>query len=64
MIRRTVRDVPLVVLALLLSAYGIAMVYSAGVTDPSVRTAAASVWKQQLVWFGLGLTAAFVVSRL
>jgi rod shape determining protein RodA len=63
LIRRTVRDVPLVVLALLLSAYGIAMVYSAGVTDPSVRTLAASVWKQQLVWFGLGITAAFVVSR-
>jgi rod shape determining protein RodA len=63
LIRRTVRDVPLVVLALLLSLYGIAMVYSAGQTDPNVRTAAATVWKSQLVWFGLGLTAAFVVSR-
>ena len=63
MIRRSVRDVPLVVLALLLSLYGIAMVYSAGQTDPAVRTAAATVWRSQVVWFGLGLTAAFVVSR-
>jgi rod shape determining protein RodA len=58
-----VRDVPLVVLALLLSLYGIAMVYSAGQLDPAVRSAAANVWRSQLVWFGLGLAAAFVASR-
>jgi len=59
-----VRDVPLVVIALLLATYGIAVVYSAGQTDPGVRTAAAGVWKSQLVWAGLGLAGAFTASRM
>ena len=63
MIRRSVRDVPLVLFALLLALFGIAMVYSAGQTDPAVRTPAANVWRSQLVWFLLGLGGAFVVSR-
>jgi rod shape determining protein RodA len=63
-IRRSVRDVPLVTLALMLSLFGIAMVYSAGQTDPAVRSVAANVWRSQIIWFGLGLGAAFVVSRL
>ena len=61
MIRRTVRDVPLVTIALLLSLYGIAIVYSAGQTD--IPTSAVHAYRSQLVWFALGLTAAYVVSR-
>lgn len=61
MIRRSVRDYPLVIIALLLSAYGIAMVYSAGQTE--VPTLVSRVWRSQLVWFGLGLAGAYVVSR-
>ncbi len=61
MIRRTVRDVPLVTIALLLSLYGIAIVFSAGQTD--VPTLAHYVWRNQLVWFGLGLIGAYIVSR-
>lgn len=61
MIRRAVRDVPLVTIALLLSIYGIAIVYSAGQTD--VPTVAHYVWRNQLVWFGLGVLGAYVVSR-
>lgn len=55
-------DWPLLASAILLSAYGIAMVYSAGQTDiPMI--AAAGAWKRQLVWLGLGLIGAFAVSR-
>ena len=54
-------DYPLVVVALLLSAYGIAMVYSAGQTD--YPTAVANLWRHQLIWLGLGLAAAWIVSR-
>ena len=61
MIRRSVRDVPLVTTALLLSLYGISIVYSAGQTD--VPTVAHLVWRSQLAWFGLGLIAAYVASR-
>lgn len=61
MIRRTVRDVPLLTIALLLSLYGISIVFSAGQTD--VPTLAHYVWRNQLLWFGLGLIGAFIVSR-
>ncbi|MEI6814229.1 MAG: rod shape-determining protein RodA [bacterium] len=54
-------DYPLVVVALLLSAFGIAMVYSAGQTD--YPTAVANLWRHQLTWLGLGLAAAWIVSR-
>jgi rod shape determining protein RodA len=47
--------------ALLLSAFGIAMVYSAGQTD--YPTAVANLWRHQLIWLGLGLAAAWIVSR-
>jgi rod shape determining protein RodA len=61
-IRRSVRDVPLVIIALALSAFGIAMVFSAGQTD--VPTIVERLWKSQLTWFAMGLAGAFVVSRL
>lgn len=54
-------DYPLLVLALVLSAFGIAMVYSAGQTD--VPTLVLNLWKRQLLWLGLGLGAAYLVSR-
>ena len=54
-------DWPLLISALLLSLYGIAIVYSAGQTD--IRTSALGVWKQQLVWLGLGLVGAYAMSR-
>jgi rod shape determining protein RodA len=61
-VRRGARpDYPLVVVALLLSAFGIAMVYSAGQTD--YPTAVANLWRHQLIWLGLGLAAAWIVSR-
>jgi rod shape determining protein RodA len=61
MVRRIVADYPLALTALLLSAYGIAMVYSAGQTD--VPTVAAHAWSSQLRWLGLGLVAAYATSR-
>ncbi|MEX2153381.1 MAG: rod shape-determining protein RodA [Gemmatimonadaceae bacterium] len=55
-------DWPLVVAALLLSLYGLAIVYSAGQTDiRSVVTETA--WKRQLVWFLLGIGGAYAISR-
>jgi rod shape determining protein RodA len=54
-------DWPLVIVALLLSIYGIAIVYSAGQTD--IATGVARLWKTQLVWFCLALGAAYGASR-
>ncbi|HLA90340.1 MAG TPA: rod shape-determining protein RodA [Gemmatimonadaceae bacterium] len=59
--RPRVADYPLVALALLLSAFGIAMVYSAGQTD--VPTIVAGMWKRQLIWLGVGVLAAYFASR-
>ncbi|MFL5575325.1 MAG: rod shape-determining protein RodA [Gemmatimonadaceae bacterium] len=60
--RRTIADAPLVALALLLSAFGIAMVYSAGITD--MPTVARGAWERQLFWLALGLGGAYVASRM
>ncbi|HEX4935431.1 MAG TPA: FtsW/RodA/SpoVE family cell cycle protein, partial [Gemmatimonadaceae bacterium] len=62
MIKRVFADYPLVIIALLLSAYGIAAVYSAGQTDV-MRPAVASAYQRQLAWLGIALMAAFVLSR-
>lgn len=59
--RRVVTDFPLAVTAVLLSLYGVAMVYSAGQTD--VPTAALHAWVSQLRWLALGVIAAWGVSR-
>ncbi|MGH7719700.1 MAG: rod shape-determining protein RodA [Gemmatimonadaceae bacterium] len=59
--RHLLADFPLALGALLLSLYGVAMVYSAGQTD--VPTVAATAYRQQLVWLTLGLIGAFVASR-
>lgn len=61
MLRRVVPDVPLLVTALALSGYGIAMVYSAGQTD--VPTSALHAWVSQLRWLVLGVIAAWGITR-
>lgn len=59
--RKVTVDWVLVVSALLLSLYGIAIVYSAGQTD--IPTYVARAWRSQFVWFLLGLIGAYVISR-
>ena len=62
MIRKAVADYPLAILALLLTAFGIAVVYSAGQTEvPNAAVQAA--WLRQITWLGVGLVAFFIVSR-
>lgn len=63
MMRRRVitADLPLIGVALALSLFGIAMVYSAGQTD--VPTIAARAWVSQIRWLLVALVAAFIVSR-
>jgi rod shape determining protein RodA len=59
--RRRVADPTLVVIAVALSVFGIAMVYSAGQTD--VPTLVARLYRAQIAWFVIGLSAAYAVSR-
>lgn len=59
--RRIVADYPLVITAIVLSCFGVAMVYSAGQTD--TPTAVARVYKSQLVWLVIGMIGAFGISR-
>ena len=59
--RRFAIDWPLVFVALALSLYGIAIVYSAGQTE--VRTVAARAYRAQIVWFVLALFGAWALSR-
>ena len=55
-------DRPLLAVTLLLTAAGVAMIYSAGVVDfPSVVT---GLWKRQLVWAVLAVVAMWVTSRV
>ena len=54
-------DWPLVIVALLLSLYGISIVYSAGQTD--IPTAVGRLWKTQLLWFCLAVAACYAVTR-
>ena len=63
MMRRRVltADLALVGVALALSVFGIAMVYSAGQTD--VPTVATRAWVSQIKWLIVALIAAFMVSR-
>lgn len=59
---RTGIDYPLLVVALLLSAFGLAMVYSSGQTDlpSSFRE---DIWQRQLIWLSVAMLAAWVVSK-
>ncbi|MCA9736456.1 MAG: rod shape-determining protein RodA [Gemmatimonadota bacterium] len=61
--RRWAGDPPLFVALALISAFGIAMIYSAGVLNvPSSVTQGA--WIRQAVWFGLALVAFTFVRRI
>jgi rod shape determining protein RodA len=60
-VRRVNTDFPLLLIALLLSAFGVAMVYSAGQTD--VPTFVSRLWKSQIVWLAMGVSVAYLVSR-
>jgi rod shape determining protein RodA len=59
--RRFAIDWPLVFIALALSIYGIAVVYSAGQTD--VPTIAARAYRAQIVWFVIAISACYAISR-
>src|SRR6266545_5783753 len=59
--RRIVADYPLVTTALLLSLFGVAMVYSAGQTD--TPTAVMKVYKSQVLWLVFGMLGAYGISR-
>jgi rod shape determining protein RodA len=54
-------DYPTVLLALLLSVFGILMVYSAGQTDQ--MTVVSRLWRYQVAWLCLGIVGAFLISR-
>lgn len=60
--RWALADRPLVGLALLLSAVGVAMVHSAGVTDVPVAFVAGA-WKRQLAWLVVALGASWAATR-
>lgn len=62
MIRKVFADYPLAMIALLLSAYGIATVYSAGQTDVLIP-AVASAYRRQIAWFIVAIFSAWAVSR-
>ena len=55
-------DVPLLVLAALLTALGVAMVFSAGQTDAPAGFVAGA-WRRQLAFAGAALLAAWLAAR-
>lgn len=61
-LRRQSIDLPLLLIALLLSAFGIAMVYSAGQIDLP-RKSLETLWQKQSLFFGVALLASWVVTR-
>jgi rod shape determining protein RodA len=63
MIRKAVADYPLAMIALLLTAFGIAVVYSAGQTEVP-NAAVQNAWIRQLLWLAIGMTAFLVVTRM
>jgi len=60
-VRRIIGDVPLLLIATTLSLYGVAMVYSAGVTD--TPTFVHNLYRSQSVWLLIGLGGAYAISR-
>jgi rod shape determining protein RodA len=58
-------DVPLLLVALMLSTYGIVMVYSAGQVITAAGTVSDSgLWFTQLRWLGIAMAGAWVMSRI
>ena len=60
--RRINVDWPLVAAALALTLFGIAMVYSAGLTERPLR-GVANAWRMQSTWFVVAIIAAYALSR-
>jgi rod shape determining protein RodA len=60
-VRRVIGDLPLLLIATTLSLFGVAMVYSAGVTD--TPTFVHNLYRSQLVWLLIGLGGAYAISR-
>lgn len=60
--RKAVADYPLAMIALLLTAFGVAVVYSAGQTEVT-NAAVQGAWLRQVTWLAVGLVAFLVVSR-
>jgi len=60
--RRRGLDKPLLASTVVLVALGMLTLYSAGQTD--VPSAAAEIWKRQLVWLGMGVVAAGIAFRV
>jgi len=59
--RRFPIDWRLVTIAVLLSIFGISMVYSAGQTD--IPTGVTRLWRSQVIWFLIALASAYGVTR-
>jgi rod shape determining protein RodA len=55
-------DRPLLAVTLLLAAFGLATLYSAGQTD--VPTFVTTIWLKQLIWLGVALVAVILVFRV
>jgi rod shape determining protein RodA len=55
-------DRQLTLVTLVLTLYGILILYSAGQTD--VPTSVEHIWRRQLIWLGLGVMAAVLIMRL
>jgi len=60
-VRRIIGDLPLLLIATALSLFGVAMVYSAGVTD--TPTFVHNLYRSQSVWLLIGLGGAYAISR-
>ena len=61
-LRRQGIDYPLLLIALLLTVFGISMVFSAGQTDVPSK-AIAFLWKRQVMWFAVALLASWTMMR-
>lgn len=61
-LRNVVIDYPTVAIAVLLSVFGVAMVYSAGQTD--FHTSVASAYRAQALWLLVGLAGAFALVKM
>ena len=61
--RRWLLDPPLVLAVFLISAFGVAMIYSAGVVV-NPREVVQHAWLRQALWFGMALVAFFGLSRI
>lgn len=63
MIRKAIADYPLALIALLLTAFGIAAVYSAGQTEVA-NSAIQGAWVRQLTWLAVGMAAFLVATKM